>query len=291
MRNKIYILSATILIASCTRDYDPPLPPDPVLKRTVQTDTSGAITRIMYYNEFELVTFDSVFYTGTRNAGMINLYTYNVKGKLTRHEYLLPVIYTGGYYWAWQYSYQNDTLLTATHRYFKGNQVAHITHFHNASRQLIMDSTYHTPNYGIFTYLNKYAYDASGRLSSSLELNDTRDTVNYTTYQYAPNRIEQSVIHVEYNPVIKSNTKIVTEYNTAGKMVSEKQYGGQALQLVSQTDYLYDAANHLLKKTMSATGNPSQEDRYFNNPITGKHEKMEHYENNQLRYVITYYYE
>jgi hypothetical protein len=246
--------------------------------------------RVAYYNELELITVDTSFQTGTRNPGMIDVNTYNSKGKRIRWENTIPLLYTGGFYWALQDQYLDDTLPTATYRYLKGNQVARIAHLYNAARQLIMDSTYHTPNYGTFTYLTKYWYDALGRLANSTDLNDTRDTTAYITYQYAPNTVEKSVTSFNYNPVSMGYSKIVTEYTAAGKILSEKKYNGQVPQLFSQTDYTYDAAGHLLTKTIASTGAALQEERYINS-ATGKPEKMEYYLGGQLAHVTTYYYE
>ncbi len=130
MRNIVAVVCAAILVFSCSRENIYPKPQaDPLLKRTVQRDVSGAIIRVSYYNEFELVTFDTTFLTGTQNAGMINVSTYNSKGKRLRLENTIPVLYTSGYYWAFQDQYQDDTLPTVSYRYLKGNQVAQITLF------------------------------------------------------------------------------------------------------------------------------------------------------------------
>jgi hypothetical protein len=291
MRKILCALYTVVMIFSCSREsIDVPKPQaDPLLKRTVQIDASGNVMRVAYYNEFELVSIDTSFASGA--PGMINVSTYNAKGKRTRLETTIPILYTGGFYWAYQDYYQDDTLPIVHYRYLRGNQVARIAHFYNASRQLILDSTYHTPNYGTFTYLNKFEYDMSGRLSSSLDLNDTRDTTSYTTYQYALNKVEKTVINFNYS-AFKTYSKTVTEYTASGKILSEKGYSGEPFQFVTQTDYTYDGTGHLLKKTvLSMTGSAPQEERYFNNSISGKPEKMEYYLDNQLRYTVTYYYE
>jgi hypothetical protein len=294
MRNILCVLCTVILISSCTRDIDIPKPlADPLLKRTVQTDTLGAILRVAYYNEFELVTLDTTFLRGTRNPGMSNISTYNAKGKRTRLENTIQVLYTGGYYWAFQDHYLDDTLPTVSYRYLRGNQVAEITHFYNASRQLIKDSTYHTPNYGTFTYLTKYEYDASGRLSSSLDLNDKRDTSKYITYRYSPNTVEKFEKSFDYYIpyVLEGYSKIVTEYTASGKILSEKQYGGEIPRLITQIDYTYDAGGHLLKKTTIHPGSATQEERYTNNSTTGKPEKMQNFVGDVPGYITFYYYE
>jgi hypothetical protein len=292
MRNKKYLLYAVILIASCSRkNIDiPQNQAAPLLKRIVQTDTSGAIMRVSYFNDFEMIARDTVFKPGTNEPGAINIFTYNAKAKLTRWEYFIPILYTGGYYWAWDYYYQHDTIPTETYRYLKGNQVAHITNFYNGLQQLIMDSTYHTPNYGTFTYLKKYGYDMAGRIISSLELNDTRDTVAYITYKYAPNIVEQSEIDFSYNPLYKSYLQTISEYTASGKILSEKKYGGQVPVLSSQTDYIYDSAGNLLKKN-TTQGSFLQEEWFFYNSITGKPEKKEFYVNNRLSFISTYFYD
>lgn len=283
-------LSLLVVVASCTRNIDAPTPlSEPVLKRTIQRDTADRIVKVAYYNEQGLVTVDTSFGGGTIAA--INTNTYNASGKRIRWENFLPVLYTSGFYWALQDHYQDDTIPTTTYRYLKGNQVAQITHFYNASRQLIMDSTWHTPNYGTYTYLTKYTYDGSGRLASSLDLNDNRDTTSYITYKYPANRVEKYMLKIDHTVGLRGNGLVVTEYSVSGKILAEKIYNVEPLQLYSQVEYTYDASDRLLKKTSMQNGAVTQEDRYFYNGTTGKTEKMEYYLGNQLRYVTTYYYE
>jgi hypothetical protein len=285
-------LSLLALIASCSRDIDAPTPlAEPVLKRTVQRDTAGRIVKVSYYNEQGLVTIDTAFGGSSLPIAAINTNTYNSRGKRIRWENFLPILYTSGFYWALQDHYQDDTIPTVTYRYFKGNQVARITHSYNALRQLVLDSTWHTPNYGTFTYLTRYTYDANGRLSSSLDLNDNRDTTSYITYLYSANRVEKYILKIDYAVGTRGNGLVVTEYSASGKILSEKNYSVQPQQLYSQVDYTYDAADRLLKKTSIQNGVVTQEDRYYYSSTTGKAEKMEYYAGNQLRYVTTYYYE
>jgi hypothetical protein len=287
------VCSIILLFISCSREEINPVenPVEPRLIRTVQTNTSDGIMRVSHYNELGFVAFDTIFNTGTSVAGMTYLNLYNAKGRRTRMENTIPMLYTTGYYWAWSDEYQNDTLPTITYRYLKGNQVAKIMHLYNASLQLIKDSTYHTPNYGTFTYLTNYTYDASGRLASSTDLNDLRDTTSYSTYQYAPNRIEKTTLTINHDLSIRGYSLMVTEFNAAGKIISEKKYGGPPYVLVTQTDYTYDAMGSLLKKTTSPVGANVQEERYSNNSTTGKPEKMELYVANVLAHTVTYYYQ
>jgi hypothetical protein len=294
MRNTLFVLCTLLLIASCTRNSDDvPTPPTLLLKRTVQRSALGNEMRVAYYNEQELVAFDTLFSTATRTPGMIYVYNYNSKGKRTRLDHFIPILYTAGYYWAFDDLYLNDTIPTINYRYLKGNQVAKIMHFYNASGKLIKDSTYHTPNYGTYTYLTHYTYDMSGRLASSLDLNDVRDTTNYTTYQYGPNWVEKSIMTINYLPqALRSYGQTITEYSPFG-ISSEKNYGGQppAQQLMSEVSYTYDAAGRLLNKLTVSTSSPSQEERYFYDGTTGKLEKIQYYGNGQLSSVTTYYYE
>jgi YD repeat-containing protein len=83
----------------------------------------------------------------------------------------------------------------------------------------------------------------------------------------------------------------VTEFNAAGKILSEKKYGGQPLVLGTQINYTYDALGSLLKKTTTPVGSSVQEERYTNNSVTGKPEKMEMYSGNVLAHTVVYYYE
>lgn len=291
---KIVGAICAVVLVSCSRqNADLPQPQaGPQLKRMVRTNASDAVIQVTHYNEFELATFDTIFQTGTPIVGMTYISQYNAKGKRTRMENTIPILYTGGYYWAYQDYYQDDTLPTVTYRYLKGKQVAEITHFYNASKQLVLDSTYHTPNYGTYTYLNKFEYDAQGRLTREVELNDTRDTVYHIIYQYAPNRVEKWQKSFYYNPVFVSYGLIVSEYSSSGKILSEKGYDGQGgTQVLSQTDYTYDAAGNLLKKARILPAASATEERYFNNSTTGKPDKMEFYQNGQLIYIYHYYYE
>jgi YD repeat-containing protein len=195
-----------------------------------------------------------------------------------------------GPYWGWEYFFQDDTIPIVTERYLKGNRVARITHFYNAAGQRILDSTYHTPNYGTFTYLLKYTYDAQGRLSHTIDLNDLRDSTLYTTYQYSGNVVEKREKRFYYDPTFVQYRLTSTEYVQPGVIATEKVYTGETPNLATQTDYSYDAAGRLLKKTIMTVGVAPQEDRYFYNDF-GKVEKLEVYYGGQLRYVTTYYYE
>jgi hypothetical protein len=293
MRKILPPIFIVLLISACTREtIDPtPTPPDPILKRTVQTNTAGAVMRVSHYNEFGLVSFDTIFNTGTTDAGMTYANTYNSKGKRIRMENKIPVLLSTGYYWALSDFYQDDTLPTITYRYLKGNQVAKIMHLYNSSLQLIQDSTYHTPNYGTYTYLTNYEYDLSGRLASSTDLNDTRDTTSYSTYQYAPNHVEKSTLTINHDLSMRGYSQTVTQFNAAGKIMSEKKYSGQPYALGTQIDYTYDGMGSLLKKTTTPIGSIVQEERYTNNSITGKPQKMEMYAGNQLAHTVIYYYQ
>jgi hypothetical protein len=292
MRRMFYVFCAVVFMASCTREGMEPQPLLlPVLKYTIQRDSAERIMRASHYNEFKLVTFDTIYQAGTSNIGMTYMNTYNSKGKRLRSENFIPILYTGGFYWAWQDHYKDDTIPLVTYRYLKGNQVAEITHIYNGAGKLIIDSTYHTPNYGTFTYLSKYEYDANGRLSSALELNDTRDTTSYTTYQYSANKVEKLTMRIDYFIPMRSYGRNVTEYNASGKILSEKGYMVPGTEVYSQVDYTYDAAGNLLKKISTSVSSPSQEERYFINAGTGVTEKMEYYYDNKLRNITTYYYE
>lgn len=294
MRLLTVLTCAAYFFASCTREnIDPsPTPPERILSRTVQTHpASGGIMRIAHYNSFGLVTNDTIFHANTGEIGMVHTNAYNSKGKRTRWENIIPVLYGNGVYWALSDFYQDDTLPTVTYRYLKGNQVARIAHSYNASLQLVQDSTYHTPNYGTYTYLTDYTYDVSGRLSSSLDLNNARDTTAYSTYQYSTNRMEKTTLTINHDLFIRGTSLTVTEFNPAGKVISEKVYGGQPYVLTSETNYTYDALGSLLKKTISNSGAAVEEERYTNSPIDGKPEKMEKYSGNQLAYTVTYFYQ
>lgn len=291
MRSLICLFFTVIFIASCTREDGPQPAADVVLKYSITRDTANRITRVAHYNEFELVTFDTLYAAATGAVGMTYMNTYNSKGKRLRSENTIPILYTAGYYWAWQDQYQDDTLSLVTYRYLKGNQVADIRHFYNAERRLILDSTYHTPNYGTYTYLTRYTYDASGRLSSELDLNDTRDTTKYITYTYSGNKMERLTMSIDYIVPSRSFGRSVFEYNTSGKIVSEKNYNIQTSEVGSQVDYTYDAAGNLLKKISTSVSSQPIEERYTINAATGKKEKMEYFTNNILRSITTYYYE
>jgi hypothetical protein len=293
MRITPLVLFTVLLISSCSRNAgDLPAPAAELhLKRTVQRDPSGAELRVGYYNEQELIAFDTAFQRGGRVPGLIYVYTYNSKGKRTRLDYFIPFLYSAGFYWRYDDIYLNDTIPTVYNRYLKGNQVAKVMHIYNASGQLIKDSTYHTPNYGTYTYLSHYTYDMAGRLASSLDLNDVRDTTNYTTYQYGPNWVEKTIMTINYNPVFRSYGQTVTEYTPSGKISSEKNYGGQPLQLSSEVSYTYDVAGRLLSKITVPVGSATKEERYFYDNTTGKLEKIQYYGGGQLGSVTTYYYE
>jgi hypothetical protein len=292
MRKVLCMLCISLAFFSCSKENIPAPQPqaEPLLKRTVVKNSVGVINRISHYNEFELVTFDTIYQPGTAAIGMTYTYTYNSKGKQTFLENSIPILYTGGPYWAYRDEYKNDTVPTVSYRYLKGKQTSAITHFYNTIGQLVLDSTYHTPNYGTFTYLKKYEYDGSGRLSSTLDLNDSRDTTEYITYQYTLNRVESFRVSISYGSV---NTyrygKEVKDYTPFGKILSEKMYDGQTLQLYF--DYTYDAGGRLLKKATLQNDSNSLEELYFNNILTGKLEKIEYYSNGQMTNVKTYYYE
>ena len=291
---KTWCIVCAMVILSCTKEVtDGPAPQSlPLLKRTVQTDTSGAVMRVTHYNEFELVTFDTAYDSKTHNVGLYYINEYNAKGKRIKQQYFLPILYTGGSYWEWHYHYQNDTLPDYTYRYFRGNQVAHNTYFYNAARQLVMDSTYHTPNYGTYTYLSKFTYDAAGRIASSLNLNEVRDTTAYITYQYTPNKVEKTTMNIMYTPQpYITNGITTTEYTSNGKILLEKGINPDLPQHFTQTAYTYDGSGNLLKKITTSSGAAPAEERYFNNSTTGKPEKMEYYLDNRLIYVVTYFYE
>jgi YD repeat-containing protein len=284
-------LCAVVLIASCRKnDVDIPKQQAPLLKRTVETNSSGVITRIAYYNEFEQIALDTIFMSGTRNPGMTWNNTYNSKGKLTRSENHYQVIYTAGYYWAYSHEYLNDTFPTVSYRFLKGNQVAKITHIYNSSKQLVMDSTYHTPNYGIFSYLRKFEYDALGRMKSILDLDYKRDSTRYIVYQYFPNKIESASKALD--PLFSNYGTWgigVREFNAAGQIISDKGFVDPVTVAGENVDFTYDATGRLLKK-INYNGSTTTEERYYYNSF-GRIDKVERYYNNILSYTTTYYYE
>ncbi len=287
MKSKLTAGLLVFLFTSCTRNMDmqPFEQSSPSLKKTVTTDTSGRVVRVVYYNDKELPVQDTSYASNGTMIYTIN--QYNSRGKRTRMEYSAPIIYNAGYLWAYNDSYVNDTLLNLSFRFYKGSEVARTKHFYNAAGHLVLDSMY---NYSatVWTRTRELSYDVQGRLRTDISFSSSRDTIQAISYAYSGNRMES--IKMDYNEQLSAKTyqKLVTDYNNTGAVVSEKQYAALT-QMVSQTDYTYDANGYLTKKTFTQPPYITEE-RYTNNSF-GKPDKMETFVNDKKTFIQTYYYQ
>jgi hypothetical protein len=287
----IFTTALIVLLFSCRRDeIDSPQQQDePKLRRTVVKDSADKIIRIVTYSKRDQLDTDSVFQNGSLIAWTLN--EYNSKGKRTKSTLWAPVFNPSGHHWMDISEYKDDTLLIISRHFLRDNQTLLTKHFYNASKQLILDSNYHTAvGSPVSTpYIRAYTYDAQGRLLTNTRLNELNDSVNQSSYQYFTNRTEMISTNWSYNPNGRWSSLFVTEYTATGKVLSEKTFS-PLTQLSSQTDYTYDVSGNLIKTVTTNLSN-TWENRYTNNAITGKPEKMHSYYQNRLSSTTFYYYE
>jgi hypothetical protein len=292
----LFAISIIIILFSCRRDaIDSPKPQaDPKLKRTVTKDSAGIITYTRQYNDREQIIFDTAFNkNGTPSVWVAN--EYNNKGKQTKYLLTFPALTATGYHWMDIYEYKDDTVLVSYKHFLHGNQTFLTKYFYNTSGQYILDSNYHITFSGTIdkSYVRAYSYETQGRKKTETRLNEFSDSVSHIVYEYqnSPNHQEILKTSFGFNPRGSASSLTVTDFTSSGKILSEKTYA-PINQLSSQTDYTYDGNGNLLKKVATSSIGVSEE-HYFNNPITGKPEKMESFNRNRPLNIFTtfYYYE
>jgi hypothetical protein len=289
----LFAIAIIIILFSCRRDaIDSPKPQaDPKLKRTVTKDAAGKIIHTTNYNGLGSAITDTGFSNGIHWVWTLN--EYNNKGKRTKSTLWSPTFNPSGHHWMDTDEYLDDTLSIISKHYLRDNLTLLTKHFYNASKLLVLDSNYHTA-VGATTstvYTRRFSYDGERRLLTTTRVAANSDTVTHVTYQYTNSSLHSEVLTTgySYDPVFSSSSSlVVTDYNTAGKILSEKTYS-PVNQLSSQTDNYYDTNGNLVRTVKTSPGN-MWETRYTNNSA-GKPEKAEAYYQNTATTTTFYYYE
>ena len=296
MRSKLTTIAAALIIFlfSCRRDaIDAPKPQaDPKLKRSVTKDSSGKILSAAQYNDREQIIFDTAFQNGAAVIWIAN--EYNSKGKRTKYILTAPTLTPTGYHWMDIDEYVDDTIPVLYRHFLHGSQTLLTKHIYNASKQLVLDSNYHTaigaPSSTPYTMV--YTYDAQGRRKSETRLNEFSDSVTHKVYQYqtSANHLEVLTTGYSYNPYNAGSSLVVTDYNSSGKILSEKTYA-PVNQLYSQKDYTYDVNGYVIKAiTTDPSSTNTWEYRYTYNAF-GRPDKEERFYQNKQSVTVFYYYE
>lgn len=284
-------IAIIIMLFSCRRDaIDSPKPQStPKLKRIVTKDSAGNITATASYNEWELSVGDSVFSNGILSAWTSN--EYNSKGKRTKSFLYIPSITAVGYHWMYIDEYKDDTIPVLSRTYLHGSQTLLTKHFYNASKQLVLDSNYHTAVGASFStpYTYIYTYDAQGRLLTNTRLDEKKDSVNHIAYSYSTNHIE--VLSISFTPYGRYSTLGVTDYTSSGRILSQKTYSSLN-QLLTQTDYAYtfDTKGNVIKTISTDLSGNTRESRFTVNTF-GRPDKEERFYQNKPTITLFYYYE
>ena len=307
-----FLAIVPILWVSCIRSNDSLLdnPSEPILVKTITSDSSGRIRGIVHYSQSGIVADTQYSSTGVLNS--VRTYEFNSKGNVIGWQWYLPSLYTAGNQWAAKFYYESDTVLRANEMYTKDHLSTRIQHYYSRPGQLSVDSVFYlglTPASSVIYY----NYDAHGSILSAITVKLPNDTTYIHTYQYTANTVEEQMSSLTVGSNNRTVSKKITEYSTDRKVLSEKEIN-ESGQITSEINYSYDVVGRLLSKKTLNTSSFSDEIYtydsngwlvrklttnsynkieyvYTNNNINGKPEKMEQYEKDKLSSTTIYFYE
>lgn len=195
-----------------------------------------------------------------------------------------PTITPNGYHWRYEFIYQ-DTLLMRRNVYLKGQFTNYSTYTYSSSRKELTDSLFGNAGTS-FGNRRVSTYDLQDRLATYTAMNPGNDTTGHYFYQYGSRSRDEWYKAGNNTTEFTGRTRI--DYNPNGTVSGIKYYSPLST-LVTQTNYTYDAAGHLLKEVGLAGGNTT-EAIYFLDPVYGVPQKAETYRNGQLQSRKTYFY-